>query len=202
MCHCVFLRSNGQEGSVATMLNLKLWLGMKGGLVSRRKRGVHNGYGTGALAQFRQVGHEPLTVIQSLPACSPLFYRSMSLCPGFIESRVLCVCNFYATFCKFVATCFATFCNCLATVLQLFCNFFQVAKSCKTSCKKSCKKWQNNCKTVAKTVANSCKKLYKSCHTVATKLPKKLHQSCKHIEPGKQRTRDTMNLGLNEPGTQ
>ena len=103
------------------------------------------------------------------------FHGSMSLCPGFIASRVLCVCNFYATF----------FCN----FLQVCCNFFFATFWPSFLATKSCKK---NAKRVAKKcnlflqflgggeVAKSCKKnVAKSCI------------SCKHIEPGTQWTRDT-----------
>ena len=49
------------------------------------------------------------------------YMLTLGTCPGFIASRVLCVCNFYATFvatfCKFVATVFAIF------FASYFCNF-------------------------------------------------------------------------------
>ena len=57
-----------------------------------------------------------------------------SLPPGFIESRVLCVCNFYATFvatfCKFVATFFSPI-----FFASFFCKFF-----CNKKLQRSCKK--------------------------------------------------------------
>ena len=96
----------------------------------------------------------------------PRGYMSSGL--GFIASQVLCVCNFYATvFCNFVAT---VFCNCF---FATFCYFF--ATFC---CKK---KLPKKVATNAQTVATNLQKV----------ANKKLHKSCKHIEPGTQWTRHT-----------
>ena len=127
----------------------------------------------------------------------------MSLGPRFIASQVLCLqllcnfflqlcCNFYATFlatffcnfppplfCQnncnlfflatFLATCFATFCNFLLPKKKLL----KVARKVAQKLRKVATKVSN----VAHT--KSCNKLAKSCK-------KKLHKSCKHIEPGTQ----------------
>ena len=100
----------------------------------------------------------------------------MSLRPGFIVSRVHCVpgslclqlvCNcFFQLFCPPKMQIFATlFCN-------LFCNFLLLFVA----------------KSGQKVGGKSCNKLAKSCNKLAKK---KLHKSCKHIEPGTQWTRDT-----------
>ena len=105
-----------------------------------------------------------------------------SLRPWFIVSRVHCVPgSMFATFMQLFLQLYATF---LATVFcnffahkncNLFCNFFATF-CCKKKVAKSCKKVANK---LPKKVAN---KLQQTCK----KLPKKLHKSCKHIEPGTQ----------------
>ena len=101
-----------------------------------------------------------------------------SLRPGFIESRVVCVWNFYATF-------VATFCNFVATFflqyfMQVLATFF-----CNKKLQRSCKKLhfflQKSCqctfppkkvgeKTVAKKLHKRCNKVAKSCKNCCIKL--------------------------------
>ena len=128
------------------------------------------------------------------PVCSvPLLVGYMSLRPGFIASRVhcvqgslrprFCVCNFMHTK--------------NATLLQLLCKMFgQLFRNCffQLFCQK---KMQLVLQLVATkkllTVAKSCQKMHtvaktvlKSCNTLAKSCKKKLHKSCKHIEPRTQ----------------
>ena len=100
-----------------------------------------------------------------------------SLRPGFIESRVLCVCNFYATFvsnflqvcCNFLGVCCNFLCvatfffgNFLATFFTTFFLQQKIAKKLQKLAKQVAKKLQ---KTVASKLQQSCKK--KSCIKVA-----------------------------------
>ena len=99
----------------------------------------------------------------------------MSLCPGFIASQVLCVCNCYATVC-------ATLCNCMQLFLHffaIFCNVLQLFVAKKSELLTVGKKLQKVAKKVAK---KSCNKLAKRCKKVAYKLQT-------------HRTRDAMNPG-------
>ena len=120
---------------------------------------------------------------------------NMSLRPGFIESRVLCVCNcyatFFATFCKFVATFFwATFetfvATFRATFLLLLATYF-ATKSCKEVAKiaKQVAKKKLQFFLAKKLGGEVAKQLLKSCITVTTKLQKKLHKVA-NTEPGTQ----------------
>ena len=109
---------------------------------------------------------------------------SMSLCPGFIESRMHCVpgsmclqllCNFLQVCCNFFLQLFTTlfwqlfghlFCNC-------FCNK-KLQRSCKTSSKKL-QRVAKSCppKMQKKVGKNSCQNVAKSCKKRLHKVAKK-----------------------------
>ena len=145
-------------------------------------------------------------VVQPSPGRKHVFASRVHCVPGSMKSRVLCVCNLYATFCNVCCNvCCNFFCN---FFLQLFWNFlfaiflatfsnFSCNKKLQRSCTTSCKKLQKELQFFFG--KNSCQKVAKK---TCIKLQKQLHKSCKHIEPRTQWIRDTMNPGRNEPGTQ